>query len=152
MESRHFATALVFLASKGFVDILYWVYRFQASSMAFCTKLGGHWKQGVNVPVSSMLGSLRYMSTKLYIGGKYNFLSDCFIFLLFAAVDVFFLLYSSLNVLVTFIILVPGLSPGTDEHSLKDSFSSFNGVTEGMPWILLSFFSLFYNRTWFCLC
>ncbi|CAL9241487.1 unnamed protein product [Arabidopsis halleri] len=63
--------------------------------MAFCTKLGGHLKQGVfqnrNVPVTSMLGSLRHMSTKLYIGG---------------------------------------LSPGTDEHSLKDAFSSFNGVTE----------------------
>ncbi|XP_010494963.1 PREDICTED: 40S ribosomal protein S19, mitochondrial [Camelina sativa] len=63
--------------------------------MAFCTKLGGHLKQGVvqtrNVPFTSMLTSLRYMSTKLYIGG---------------------------------------LSPGTDEQSLKDAFSSFNGVTE----------------------
>ncbi|XP_010481341.1 PREDICTED: 40S ribosomal protein S19, mitochondrial [Camelina sativa] len=63
--------------------------------MAFCTKLGGLLKQGVvqnrNVPLTSMLTSLRYMSTKLYIGG---------------------------------------LSPGTDEQSLKDAFSSFNGVTE----------------------
>ncbi|CAH2052884.1 unnamed protein product, partial [Thlaspi arvense] len=37
--------------------------------MAFCTKLGGHLKQNRNVPVTSMLGSLRDMSTKLFIGG-----------------------------------------------------------------------------------
>uniref|UniRef100_A0A1J3K3A2 40S ribosomal protein S19, mitochondrial n=1 Tax=Noccaea caerulescens TaxID=107243 RepID=A0A1J3K3A2_NOCCA len=65
--------------------------------MSFCNKLGGHWKQSVfrnrNVPVTSMLGSLRYMGTKLYIGG---------------------------------------LSPGTDDQSLKNAFSSFNGVTEAM--------------------
>lgn len=78
--------------------------------MAFCTKLGGHLKQGVirngNVPVTSMLSSLRYMSTKLYIGGKYKYLSDCFIFLLFAVVNVLllyicFIFYISFNVLVT---------------------------------------------------
>lgn len=42
--------------------------------MAFCNKLSGILRQGVsqssNVPVTSMLGSLRYMSTKLFIGGK----------------------------------------------------------------------------------
>ncbi|CDY18089.1 BnaA01g23500D [Brassica napus] len=54
--------------------------------MSFCTKLG--FLQNRNVP---MLASLRYMSTKLFIGG---------------------------------------LSPGTDDHSLKDAFSTFNGVTE----------------------
>ncbi|WZZ31200.1 hypothetical protein YC2023_014601 [Brassica napus] len=58
--------------------------------MAFCTKLGI--LQNRNVPVTSMLGSLRYMSTKLFIGG---------------------------------------LSPGTDDNSLKDVFSTFNGVTDG---------------------
>ncbi|RID72015.1 hypothetical protein BRARA_C03925 [Brassica rapa] len=57
--------------------------------MAFCTKLGI--LQNRSVPVTSMLGSLRYMSTKLFIGG---------------------------------------LSPGTDDDSLKDAFSTFNGVTE----------------------
>ncbi|CAN6990525.1 unnamed protein product [Brassica rapa subsp. trilocularis] len=54
--------------------------------MSFCTKLGV--LQNRNVP---MLASLRYMSTKLFVGG---------------------------------------LSPGTDDHSLKDTFSTFNGVTE----------------------
>lgn len=40
------------------------------------------------------------------------------------------------------LILVTGLSPGTDEQSLKDAFSSFNGLSEGKPWILtFSFFS-----------
>ncbi|EOA13998.1 hypothetical protein CARUB_v10027130mg [Capsella rubella] len=58
--------------------------------MAFCTKIGCHLKQGV-VQNRTILGSLRYMSTKIYIGG---------------------------------------LSPGTDEQSLKDAFSTFNGVTE----------------------
>lgn len=43
--------------------------------MAFCKSLGGLLRQGVvsqtgNVPVTSMLGSLRYMSTKLFVGGK----------------------------------------------------------------------------------
>ncbi|XP_010512958.1 PREDICTED: glycine-rich RNA-binding protein 4, mitochondrial-like [Camelina sativa] len=41
--------------------------------MAFCNKLSGILRQGVshssNVPVTSMLGSLRYMSTKLFVGG-----------------------------------------------------------------------------------
>ncbi|KAF8046448.1 hypothetical protein N665_3691s0002 [Sinapis alba] len=42
--------------------------------MAFCKSLGGLLRQGVvtqtgNVPVTSMLGSLRYMSTKLFVGG-----------------------------------------------------------------------------------
>lgn len=44
--------------------------------MAFCKSLGGLLRQGAvsqtgNVPVQSMLGSLRYMSTKLFVGGKY---------------------------------------------------------------------------------
>lgn len=43
--------------------------------MAFCNKLGGLLRQGAvtqtgKVPVTSMLGSLRLMSTKLFIGGK----------------------------------------------------------------------------------
>jgi len=42
--------------------------------MAFCNKLGGLLRQNIssngNVPVTSMLGSLRLMSTKLFIGGK----------------------------------------------------------------------------------
>ncbi|KAF8048841.1 hypothetical protein N665_2379s0003 [Sinapis alba] len=42
--------------------------------MAFCKSLGGLLRQGAvsqtgNVPVQSMLGSLRYMSTKLFVGG-----------------------------------------------------------------------------------
>ncbi|KAG2325919.1 hypothetical protein Bca4012_040391 [Brassica carinata] len=42
--------------------------------MAFCKSLGGLLRQGAvtqtgNVPVTSMLGSLRYMSTKLFVGG-----------------------------------------------------------------------------------
>ncbi|CAA7042482.1 unnamed protein product [Microthlaspi erraticum] len=41
--------------------------------MAFCNKLSGFLRQGVsqssNVPVTSMLGSLRYMSTKIFVGG-----------------------------------------------------------------------------------
>ncbi|KAG2294163.1 hypothetical protein Bca4012_004737 [Brassica carinata] len=57
--------------------------------MAFCTKLG--FLQNRSVSLTSMLGSLRYMSTKLFIGG---------------------------------------LSPGIDDNSLKDAFSTFNGVTE----------------------
>ena len=36
--------------------------------MAFCTKLD--FLQNTSVPVTSMLGSLRYMSTKLFIGGN----------------------------------------------------------------------------------
>lgn len=44
--------------------------------MAFRKSLGGLLRQGSvsqtgNVPVQSMLGSLRYMSTKLFVGGKY---------------------------------------------------------------------------------
>ncbi|KAG2267041.1 hypothetical protein Bca52824_074120 [Brassica carinata] len=42
--------------------------------MAFCKNLGGLLRQGTvsqtgNVPVQSMLGSLLYMSTKLFVGG-----------------------------------------------------------------------------------
>ncbi|CAN8268649.1 unnamed protein product [Cochlearia groenlandica] len=42
--------------------------------MAFCNKLScilrqGGVSQGSNVAVTSMLGSLRYMSTKLFVGG-----------------------------------------------------------------------------------
>ncbi|VVB01261.1 unnamed protein product [Arabis nemorensis] len=39
--------------------------------MAFCNKFGGLMKlsQTGNVPVTSMIGSLRYMSTKLFVGG-----------------------------------------------------------------------------------
>ncbi|CAD5323963.1 unnamed protein product [Arabidopsis thaliana] len=41
--------------------------------MAFCNKLSGILRQGVsqssNGPVTSMLGSLRYMSSKLFVGG-----------------------------------------------------------------------------------
>ncbi|KAG2314518.1 hypothetical protein Bca4012_065214 [Brassica carinata] len=42
--------------------------------MAFCKSLGGLLRQGAvsqtgNVPVQSMLGSLRYMSTKIFVGG-----------------------------------------------------------------------------------
>ncbi|XP_010532757.1 PREDICTED: glycine-rich RNA-binding protein 2, mitochondrial [Tarenaya hassleriana] len=41
--------------------------------MAFCNKLGGLLRNTVShnaqAPVSSMLGSLRYMSTKLFVGG-----------------------------------------------------------------------------------
>ncbi|XP_020874692.1 glycine-rich RNA-binding protein 2, mitochondrial isoform X2 [Arabidopsis lyrata subsp. lyrata] len=41
--------------------------------MAFCNKLGGLLRQNItpigNVPVTSMLGSLRLMSTKLFVGG-----------------------------------------------------------------------------------
>ncbi|CAN7011880.1 unnamed protein product [Brassica rapa subsp. trilocularis] len=70
-------------------NCLKWDYLFQTFKMAFCTKLGI--LQNRSVPVTSMLGSLRYMSTKLFIGG---------------------------------------LSPGTDDDSLKDAFSTFNGVTE----------------------
>ncbi|CAN6997915.1 unnamed protein product [Brassica oleracea var. botrytis] len=62
---------------------------FQTFKMAFCTKLG--FLQNRSVSLTSMLGSLRYMSTKLFIGG---------------------------------------LSPGIDDNSLKDAFSTFNGVTE----------------------
>ncbi|CAN8258327.1 unnamed protein product [Cochlearia groenlandica] len=58
--------------------------------MALCAKLGGRLKQR-GIPVTSMVGSLCHMSTKLFIGG---------------------------------------LSPVTDDHALKDAFSSFNGVTE----------------------
>ncbi|KAH0855279.1 hypothetical protein HID58_011696 [Brassica napus] len=72
-------------------NCLKWDYLFQTFKMAFCTKLGI--LQNRSVPVTSMLGSLRYMSTKLFIGG---------------------------------------LSPGTDDDSLKDAFSTFNGVTEAM--------------------
>ncbi|CAG7883019.1 unnamed protein product [Brassica rapa] len=70
-------------------NCLKWDYLFQTFKMAFCTKLGI--LQNRSVPVTSMLGSLRYMPTKLFIGG---------------------------------------LSPGTDDDSLKDAFSTFNGVTE----------------------
>ncbi|CDY53209.1 BnaC03g74030D [Brassica napus] len=61
----------------------------QTFKMAFCTKLG--FLQNRSVSLTSMLGSLRYMSTKLFIGG---------------------------------------LSPGIDDNSLKDAFSTFNGVTD----------------------
>ncbi|XP_010435219.1 PREDICTED: glycine-rich RNA-binding protein 2, mitochondrial [Camelina sativa] len=42
--------------------------------MSFCNKLGGLLRQNItpsggNVPVTSMLGSLRLMSTKLFVGG-----------------------------------------------------------------------------------
>ncbi|CAN6924783.1 unnamed protein product [Brassica oleracea var. botrytis] len=63
-----------------------WIFRDIYQQMSFCTKLGV--LQNRNVP---MLASLRYMSTKLFVGG---------------------------------------LSRGTDDHSLKDAFSTFNGVTE----------------------
>ncbi|WZZ03655.1 hypothetical protein YC2023_089576 [Brassica napus] len=56
------------------------------SKMAVCTRF--RVLQNRNVAATSML---RYMSTKLFIGG---------------------------------------LSPGTDDNSLKDAFSTFNGVTE----------------------
>ncbi|CAN6812029.1 unnamed protein product [Brassica oleracea] len=62
---------------------------FQTFKMAFCTKLG--FLQNRSISLTSMLGSLRYMSTKLFIGG---------------------------------------LSPGIDDNSLKDAFSTFNGVTD----------------------
>lgn len=51
-----------------------------------------------------------------------------------------FYYYFQLWMFWSLLILLPGLSPGTDEQSLKNAFSSFNGVTEGKPWILASFF------------
>ena len=49
-------------------NCLKWDYLFQTFKMAFCTKLD--FLQNTSVPVTSMLGSLRYMSTKLFIGGN----------------------------------------------------------------------------------
>jgi len=55
--------------------------------MAFCNKLSGILRQGVsqssNGPVTSMLGSLRYMSSKLFVGGKYLYILTLLLLLVF---------------------------------------------------------------------
>ena len=61
--------------------------------MAFCKNLGGLLRQGAvsqtgNVPVQSMLGSLRYMSTKLFVGGKY-------LFFVLMKIEMFFLCFEN---------------------------------------------------------
>ncbi|KAJ4869765.1 40S ribosomal protein S19 [Raphanus sativus] len=58
--------------------------------MAFSTKLAVL-QQNTSVSLTTVLGSLRYISTKLFVGG---------------------------------------LSPGTDDSSLKDAFSTFSGVSD----------------------
>lgn len=93
-----FRTALICFAQNGFIDIYLVGLLFpDISKMAFCTKLGGQLKQGVfqnrNVPVTSMLGSLRYMSTKIYIGGKHKFLSDGFRFITICSFECFVTLH-----------------------------------------------------------
>lgn len=108
--------------------------------MAFCNKLSGFLRQGVsqssNVPVTSMLGSLRYMSTKLFVGGKYVYNCKCLPLLL--QVFVSLKCYVIFTDVLFHVHFLSGLSWGTDEQSLKDAFSNFGEVTEGKP-------------HWFCL-
>lgn len=88
--------------------------------MAFCNKLGGLLKHGVaqngNVPVTSMLGSLRYMSTKLFVGGKSYEVERFFDFELRSD---------------RFCLFASGLSWGTDDQSLRDAFAHFGEVVDG---------------------
>lgn len=96
--------------------------------MAFCGKIGGLLRQGmsqnVQSPMTSLLNSVRYMSSsKLFVGGinknivqmpyECGFCSICVI------------------KLDSFELWNLGLSYGTDDQSLRDAFAGFGDVVEG---------------------
>lgn len=110
--------------------------------MAFANRVGNLFKQAVNSS-PSVYQAIRCMSSsKLFVGGLSNNFFQLFLQINFDSI------FIRLEIACFIVLpLLLGLSYGTDDHSLREAFTSYGEVTEGTH---ILYPSICMIRTLFC--